>query len=89
MKSTATTKRLRKGSRCPRCAKGKLVPIVYGLPLSELIEQSQRGEVMLGGCVISEFIDGSVTWGAPELGCASCEHKIYRDGRAHDQMPTG
>ena len=84
-----TAKRLRKGSRCPRCAKGKLVPIVYGLPGGELVEQFQRGEVMLGGCVVEQSFDGSITWGAPELGCAGCEREFYRDGRAHDQMPTG
>ena len=86
-----TAKRLRTGSRCPRCTKGKLVPIVYGLPLpgGDLLERSHRGEVILGGCVVSQIFDGLVTWGDPELGCSACEREFYRDGRAHDQMPTG
>jgi len=29
-----------------------VIPIVYGLPGSELIERARRGEVSLGGCVI-------------------------------------
>jgi len=84
-----TSQKLRKGSTCPSCAKGKLVPIVYGLPMEDLMEQAQRGEVILGGCVVTQMIDGDVTWGDPELGCSACERKFYRDGRAQDQMPTG
>lgn len=83
-----TEKRLRVGSRCPSCAKGKLIPIVYGFPLPELLEQDEQGEVALGGCVITEIVGGPVTWGAPPLQCQECKREYYRDGRAHDQMPT-
>jgi hypothetical protein len=37
--------------RCPTCG-APAVPIVYGLPGPELWEASERGEVILGGCVI-------------------------------------
>lgn len=40
------------GTRCPRCGVGRVIPIVYGLPGSELMERARRGEVSLGGCVI-------------------------------------
>ena len=38
---------------CPECgAEG--VPIVYGMPGSELIAEEEAGRVVLGGCVIEE-----------------------------------
>ena len=40
------------GSRtCPLCG-APVVPVVYGMPGTELFEQSDRGEVVLGGCVV-------------------------------------
>jgi hypothetical protein len=63
---------LRKGSTCPICTKGKLVPIVYGLPGSELQRDSENGLVSLGGCV--------VTGNDPELECLGCEARFKRDG---------
>ena len=49
---------------CPRCASA-CIPIVYGLPGSELIEAAIRGEVRLGGCII-EGED-------PQWACTVCE----------------
>jgi hypothetical protein len=80
MKSTAKAKALRKGSHCPTCNAGKLIPIVYGLPLRELMEQSERGEVQLGGCIITEVFDpksGFIS-GDPELYCPKCEGRFFR-----------
>jgi hypothetical protein len=38
---------------CPECgAEG--VPIVYGMPGSELIAEEEAGQVVLGGCVVGE-----------------------------------
>jgi hypothetical protein len=48
------------------------VPIVYGLPGSELQRDSENGLVSLGGCV--------VTGNDPELECLGCEEKFMRDG---------
>lgn len=36
---------------CPDCG-AEMRPVVYGYPSVELIEQAERGEVILGGCVI-------------------------------------
>ena len=36
---------------CPDCG-GRLLPIVYGYPPTELLEQADREEIFLGGCVI-------------------------------------
>ena len=41
---------------CPECG-APMVRIVYGYPSSELFARSARGEVALGGCVISGFGD--------------------------------
>jgi len=37
--------------KCPTCG-GRLVPILWGMPGPELIEQSAQGLVALGGCVL-------------------------------------
>lgn len=41
---------------CPECSK-PMLRIVYGYPSAELFGRSARGEVALGGCVISGFGD--------------------------------
>jgi hypothetical protein len=38
---------------CPTCS-AALVPIVYGMPTHVLFEKAERGEVSLGGCVVSD-----------------------------------
>jgi hypothetical protein len=35
---------------CPKCSSGEVIPVVYGKPTDELVEQWRRGEVELGGC---------------------------------------
>jgi hypothetical protein len=74
------SKRLRKGSKCPTCKAGNLIPIIYGMPGHELMEQSGRGEIELGGCSVTEVFDperGFVS-GDPELHCPKCEGKFLR-----------
>ena len=74
-------KRLRKGSKCPDCKVGKLIPIVYGMPGRELMEQSGLGEIELGGCSVTEVFDperGFIS-GDPELYCPKCEGRFFRD----------
>ena len=83
MKNSTRTQRLRKGSRCPECKNGKLIPIIYGLPGRELIERSGRGELELGGCSVSQVFDperGFIS-ADPELSCPKCEGRFFRDGR--------
>ena len=39
---------------CPQCgSRENVVPIIYGYPGPELRDAAERGEVKLGGCVIS------------------------------------
>jgi Zn ribbon nucleic-acid-binding protein len=92
MKSTVKPKRLRKGSNCPACKAGKLIPIVYGLPGRELMEQSDRGEIELGGCVVSQIIDEiGIRSNDPELNCPACNSKFFRSGvqdRVREKQPA-
>ena len=63
------------------CEVGKLIPIVYGMPSRGLIEQSERGEIELGGCVVSQVLDPEIglVSGDPELSCPACEGRFYRN----------
>ena len=77
-------KTLRKGSRCPACTIGRLVPIVYGLPGPEMVERYERGEISLGGCVVSEVFDeerGVFVSANPQMSCPACGSEFFRDGR--------
>ncbi len=38
---------------CPECGSANVLRIIYGKPNQELAEKAERGEVKLGGCVIS------------------------------------
>jgi hypothetical protein len=38
---------------CSECGSANVIPIIYGKPGQELIEKAERGEVKLGGCVVS------------------------------------
>lgn len=54
-------------SSCPACGSGDVLPIVYGLPGPGLRQQAENGEVVLGGCVVS---DDSPVWY-----CNHCGHR--------------
>ena len=54
---------------CPVCG-GKLVPIVYGDPMGEVVEMFKRGEVKLGGCCIRVDKQGRSL--EPEWACTKC-----------------
>lgn len=59
--------------RCPRC--GALpTPIAYGYPSVEMFEAAERGEVLLGGCVVFE--------GQPTGRCGGCGAAV--ESRASD-----
>lgn len=59
----------RKPCKCPKCG-GKVVPIAYGEPNTELFEQADRKEVILGGCIISDS--------SPDWGCIECETEFIK-----------
>ena len=51
------------------------MPIVYGLPAPELFESADRGEVVLGGCVVG--FPGE----DPTHACKACGTRFNADGR--------
>ena len=51
---------------CPECGKGDPLRIVYGYPMFNMFEAEQRGELLLGGCMIEP---DSPTWA-----CRDCHH---------------
>jgi DNA-directed RNA polymerase subunit RPC12/RpoP len=53
----------RKPTKCPVCG-GKVVPINYGEPDYETFQASERGEIVLGGCLIGA--------NAPDWACVKC-----------------
>ena len=57
--------------KCPSCDSNNVVPIVYGMPGSELMEQAERGEVILGGCVVTD--------NDPGLYCKDCGSEFYQE----------
>ncbi len=56
---------------CPMCGSRNVLPIVYGLPGPELAEESMKGRVALGGCMV---------WPeSPDRRCAACRHSWRTD----------
>ncbi len=81
---------LRKGSKCPTCNAGKLIPIIYGFPGRELMEQAERGEIEIGGCVVSNEVfdpERGFISGDAELYCSKCEGRFFRIGRSAPVSP--
>ena len=56
---------------CPDCRSREVVPIVYGLPSAQLFEAARSGEVMIGGCLVSQT--------APEWSCRVCGRRFKDD----------
>lgn len=55
---------------CPECGSTKVLPITYGLPGSAMLEAAERGEIILGGCLVD---DANPLWA-----CASCVAQFGR-----------
>lgn len=49
---------------CPVCESPNVVSVAYGYPSDEMINRAERGEILLGGCVVAQ--------GAPASGCGDC-----------------
>ena len=59
-----------------------MTPIVYGMPVPEVIEAAERGEIRIGGCVIRD--------GQPLFVCRRCRRTVgwldVNDPRFEDDM---
>ena len=68
-KAMSLIKTNRKPRKCPICG-GKIVPIVYGMPMGDLEEKADCGEVVLGGCCIAFDEYGRSLM--PKWACSNC-----------------
>lgn len=57
--------------RCPRCKSQKVMPIIYGIPAEDVLEESLAGNVIFGG---EGFDDGE-----PDYGCLSCDYRWSKE----------
>jgi hypothetical protein len=53
-------------TRCPNCRKTAIIPIAYGMADVSMAESRDRGELILGGCMID---DGSPIWHCTNVAC--------------------
>jgi hypothetical protein len=68
-----------RATSCPRCGAADLVAVIYGYPDADLFAREERGEVVLGGCV--------VTPDAPALVCRRCGAGAESLAEAEARMP--
>ena len=55
---------------CPYCGT-KLLKVVYGMPAQETLEKAEKGEIILGGCIIEE--------NQPKYFCNNCKKDFSSD----------
>lgn len=63
----------RRRRRCPKCGAVAGVRILYGYPTEEAFLAEQRGELVLGGCMMEA--DG------PTHACIECGERWVQKGR--------
>ena len=51
---------------CPVCG-AEAIPVAYGYPTSGMADEADRGELVLGGCVVG-LPDGDPSWACPSCG---------------------
>ncbi|MCQ2540291.1 MAG: metallophosphoesterase [Acetatifactor sp.] len=61
-------------SICPKCGSKQVIPLLYGRPAAHILEEAEKGNIKLGGCMIEE-----VEGGVPNRYCKECEHKWKRE----------
>jgi hypothetical protein len=54
-------------TRCPRCGSADVLPIRYGYPGPEMVEDWHAGRIALGGCMIHPDY--------PDHACRGCGHE--------------
>ncbi len=57
----------KKHPTCPSCDSKNVAPIAFGYPGPEMMEEAQRGKIVLGGCCVTDD--------DPEWHCKDCEHQ--------------
>jgi hypothetical protein len=57
----------KKTPKCQECQSENVAAIEFGFPSPEMIEGSDKGDIILGGCCVD--VDN------PEWHCMGCEHE--------------
>ncbi len=52
---------------CPKCGSKNIVRIVYGYPNAEALEEAKKGNIILGGCCVSD--------NSPNFHCKDCKYE--------------
>ena len=55
---------------CPQCGSSRIVPILRGYPDEAAMRAAERGEAVLGGCILMG--DGT----DPKWACGECGHEL-------------
>jgi len=66
--------------QCPLCG-GSGIPIAYGLPDPDLFRQAERGDVVIGGCIVEDY--------SPDFRCQSCGHAWIKTSRSTEVQSQG
>jgi hypothetical protein len=64
-------------THCAACGAADVRTLVYGYPAPELVHRAERGEVVLGGCVIER--------GSPRWACRVCKREWGRIGESQQR----
>jgi hypothetical protein len=72
---------LRKPAECPKCHGRDIRRILYGFPTDEAFAMVDRGEAVLGGCVVFDWM--------PDWECHDCRHRWFDpDDPAKQEMES-
>jgi hypothetical protein len=63
---------------CPRCGSTDAARILYGYPSSEMFEASERGEIILGGCLVGPE--------SPAYECRACRAPLPWVARCDEDL---
>lgn len=62
---------------CPKCfGTVEVIPILYGSPTFEMMQEAKKGGVFIGGCIITKD--------SPTHFCKKCRIKFDRIGRTYE-----
>ncbi len=64
---------------CPNCG-SKMVDIVYGMPPADIGEKAKKGELFLGGCMISD--------NDPSYHCNNCKRSYFKNLKDYIEEPN-
>jgi len=81
--SEANPERRLERPKCPKCGSAKALPICYGFPDPEILEDAMEGKIVLGGCVMGmSSRPGTATSAVTNGGNYASTWLFYKKSRA-------